>query len=44
MNKQAPKLRLIQGGKKDHKVKLKMGLFFIFSIVVFYMLVIALGT
>ena len=43
MNKKAPKLRLIQGGKKTPKIKLSMGLFLVCGIILFYMLAIAYG-
>jgi hypothetical protein len=43
MKKEAPKLKLIKGGKKEPKVKLNMELFFILGIALIYALVIIYG-
>lgn len=40
MKKEAPKLRVIKGGKKDPKIKLGMGLFLISAICLFYLAVL----
>lgn len=41
MKKEAPKLRVIKGGKKDPKIKLGMGLFLVSAICLFYLAVLA---
>jgi hypothetical protein len=44
MNNKAPKLKLIQGGKTNQpKVKLSMGLFLVFGIILLYLLVLIYG-
>jgi hypothetical protein len=43
MNKKAPKLKLIQGGKKTSKIRLNMGLFLVCGIILLYTLVIIYG-
>lgn len=40
MKKEAPKLRVIKGGKKDPKVKLGMGLFLVLAICSMYLLIV----
>jgi hypothetical protein len=43
MYKEAPKLKLIQGGKTSPRIKLNMGLFLVCGILLFYVLVILYG-